>query len=228
MYHLPKGFSIYGNYIQDLQQGPTAPVGATNANQVFSPYVAKQKEVGAKYEHGSLEATLALYQIGEPNGVLNPVTNTYGITGQQRNRGLEFTLAGNIVHSIRVNGGLSFLDARQRGTGDSTTDGQRAQGIPGTQSTVNVEWTVPRLKSLFLDARVTASSKQSVDTANTQNIPSWARLDIGGRYDFETKVPISLRVNIDNVTGNNYYESSLLGLGYAAPRTVRASVGLRF
>lgn len=228
MYHLPKGFSIYGNYIQDLQEGPTAPVGAINANQVFSPYVAKQKEVGAKYEHGSLESTLSIYQIGEPNGVLNPVTNTYGITGQQRNRGLEFTLAGNIVPSIRVNGGLSFLDARQTGTGDSTTDGQRAQGIPGTQSTVNVEWTVPRLKSLFLDARVTASSRQSVDTANTQSIPAWARLDIGGRYEFEAKLPISLRVNIDNVTGNNYYESSLLGLGYAAPRTVRASAGIRF
>ncbi len=228
MYHLPKGFSIYGNYIQDLQQGPTAPVGATNANQVFSPYVAKQKEVGAKYEHGSLEATLAIYQIGEPNGVLDPVTNTYGITGQQRNRGLEFTIAGNVVHSLRVNGGLTFLDARQMGTGDSTTDGQRAQGIPGTQSTVNAEWSVPHLKSLFLDARVTASSRQSVDTANTQSIPAWARLDIGGRYDFETKVPISLRVNIDNVTGNNYYESSFLGLGYAAPRAVRASAGVRF
>ncbi|MDE1178208.1 MAG: TonB-dependent receptor [Edaphobacter sp.] len=228
MYHLPKGLSVYGNYIQDLQQGPTAPIGATNVNQVFAPYVATQKEVGAKYEHRSLEATLAIYEIGKPNGVLNPVTNVYGITGKQRNRGLEFTLAGNIVRSIRVNGGLSLLDARQRGTGDSTTDGQRAQGIPGTQSTVNAEWTVPRLKSLFLDARVTASSRQSVDTANTQSIPAWARLDIGGRYDFETKVPISLRVNLDNVTGNNYYESSLLGLGYAAPRTVRASAGVRF
>jgi iron complex outermembrane receptor protein len=228
MYHLPKGFSIYGNYIQDLQQGPTAPVGATNVNQIFSPYVAKQKEVGAKFEHRSLEATLAIYQIGEPNGVLNPTTNVYAISGQERNRGIEATIAGNIVRSIRVNAGVSFLDARQRGTEDSTTDGRRAQGIPGTQSTVNAEWTVPHLKSLFLDARVTASSKQSVDTANTQSIPAWARLDVGGRYEFETKLPISLRVNIDNVTGNNYYESSLLGLGYAAPRTVRASAGIRF
>jgi iron complex outermembrane receptor protein len=225
---LPKGFSIYGNYIQDLQQGPTAPVGATNVNQIFSPYVAKQKEVGAKFEHRSLEATLAIYQIGEPNGVLNPTTNVYAISGQERNRGIEATIAGNIVRSIRVNAGVSFLDARQRGTEDSTTDGRRAQGIPGTQSTVNAEWTVPHLKSLFLDARVTASSKQSVDTANTQSIPAWARLDVGGRYEFETKLPISLRVNIDNVTGNNYYESSLLGLGYAAPRTVRASAGIRF
>lgn len=228
MYHLPKGFSIYGNYIQDLQQGPTAPVGAANVNQVFSPYVAKQKEIGAKYERGALEATLALYQISEPNGVLDPTTNIFGVTGEQRNRGLELTVAGNIVHSLRVNSGLTFLDARQIGTGDSTTNGRRAQGIPGTESTVNAEWTVPRLKSLFLDARVTASTRQSVDTANTQSIPAWARLDIGGRYEIKMELPISLRVNIDNVTGNDYYESSFLGLGYAAPRVVRASAGVRF
>ena len=228
MYHLRKGFSIYGNYIQDLQQGPTAPVGATNASQVFSPYVAKQKEVGAKYEHGSMQATLAIFQIGQPNGVLDPTTNTFGVTGEARSRGIEFTAAGNIAPGIRVNSGISFLDARQIGTGDPTTEGRRAQGIPGTQSTVNVEWTVPRLRSLNLDARVVASGGQAVDTANTQSIPAWARLDIGGRYDFETRVPISLRVNIDNVTGNNYFESSLLGLGYGSPRTVRISGGIRF
>lgn len=228
MYHLAKGFSFYGNYVQDLQPGPTAPDTAVNVTQVFAPYVAKQKEVGAKYEHGTLEATLAVFQIGMPNGVLNPTTNVFAVTGQQRNRGMEFTLAGNVLHSLRVNGGLSFLDARQRGTGDSTTDGQRAQGIPGTQATVNFEWTAPKVKSLFLDARVVASGKQAVDTANTQSIPAWARLDIGGRYEFKAKLPISLRVNIDNVTGNNYYESSLLGLGYGSPRTVRVSGGLRF
>lgn len=228
MYHLPKGFSVYGNFVQDLQQGPTAPVGSTNVNQVFSPYKARQEEAGAKYERGTLESTLAIYQISKPNGVLNPVTLHYGVTGQQRNRGLELTVAGKATPSLRLNAGLNLIDARQRGTGDSTTEGQRAQGIPGTQGTVNAEWNVPRLKSLFVDARVTASARQSVDTANTQSIPAWALLDIGGRYEFETKVPIALRVNIDNVTGNNYYESSYLGLGYAAPRTMRASAGFRF
>ncbi len=67
---------------------------------------------------------------------------------------------------------------------------------------------MPRLKSLFLDARVTGSSRQSVDTVNTQSIPAWARLDIDGRYELKTRAPVSLQVNIDNVTVNNYYKSS--------------------
>ncbi len=229
MYHLPKGFSVYGNYIQDLQQGPTAPTGATNENQIFAPYVASQKEAGAKYEHDSLVATLAIYQINEPDGVLNPTTNTYAVTGEQRNRGLEFTLAGNIAPGLRVNSGVSFLDARQINTGDATTNGMRAEGVPATESTVNFEWTVPHIKSLNLDARMTASSGQWVDTAETQSIPAWARLDIGGRYDFKQwKLDETVRVNIDNVTGANYYESGLLGLAFTGPRTVRISAGLRF
>ncbi|MDE1160795.1 MAG: TonB-dependent receptor [Acidobacteriaceae bacterium] len=237
MYHLPKGFSVYGNFMQDLQQGPTAPDGSANQSQVFAPYVAKQEEVGAKYEHGSLLATAALFQITEPNGVLNPTTNLYAVNGDQRNRGLELEVSGNIVPSIRVNGGISFIDARQRNTGvtfenDSNdtggTDGKRAQGIPGTQSNLNVEWTVPKLRSLNLDARVVASNGQWGDTAEQLRIPAWARLDIGGRYQIKTKYPIDLRVNIDNVTGNNYYESGLLGLSLGAPRALRISSGIHF
>lgn len=228
MYHLPKGFSVYGNYVQDLQQGPSSPQGATNQNEVFAPYVAKQGELGAKFDHGAFESTFAIYQIGKPDGVLNPTTNTFGITGQQRNRGIEFTLAGNILPGLRANGGVSFLDARQIGTGLLSTEGKRAQGVPGTESTVNFEWTVPRIKSLNLDARMSASSGQWVDTAETQSIPAWARLDIGGRYSFETRFPVTVRVNIDNVTGANYFESGLLGLAYTGPRTLRLSTGLRF
>jgi iron complex outermembrane recepter protein len=228
MYHLPRGFSIYANYMQDLEQGPTAPTGAINQNQVFAPYVAKQEEAGAKFEHGPMQATLAVFQIAEPNGVLNPVTNLFGITGSQRNRGLEFSVTGNVLPSLRLISGVSFIDARQLGTGDPTTDGMRAEGVPATQSTVGAEWTVPKVRSLDLSARMTASSSQYVDTAETQSIPAWARLDIGGRYTFKTELPITIRVNIDNVTGQNYFESSYLGLAYTGPRTVRISSGIRF
>jgi iron complex outermembrane receptor protein len=226
--HLPKGFSLYSNYMQDLQQGPTAPEGAVNVNQVFAPYVAHQEEVGARYEHHGIDASLAIFRIAQPNGVLNPTTLVYAVTGEQRNRGMEFTVNGNILPSLRLISGISFIDARQVNTGDDTTEGRRAEGIPGTESTVGAEWTVPKLKTLFLDARVTASSGQWADTIEDQNIPAWARLDIGGRYTFKTKIPSTVRVNIDNVTGANFWESAYNGLAYTGPRTVRISGGLRF
>jgi iron complex outermembrane receptor protein len=228
LYHLPKGFSIYGNFMQDLQPGPTAPIGSVNVSQIFAPYVTHQQELGGKFEHGLFGATLALFQITEPDGVLNPVTLVYGVTGNQRNRGLEFSAFGNPVRSLRLISGISFLDARQLGTENPDTEGRRAQGIPGTQVNVGAEWMPSFVHSLALNARVTASNGQFADTANTQRIPAWARLDIGGHYTFETKLPTTLRVNLDNVTGNNYWESGLLGLAYTAPRTLRISGGIRF
>jgi iron complex outermembrane recepter protein len=33
--------SLYGNYIEGLQQGPTAPLTAVNAGEVFAPFVSK-------------------------------------------------------------------------------------------------------------------------------------------------------------------------------------------
>jgi len=228
LYHLPAGFSAYGNFMQDLQPGPTAPVGSVNVSEIFAPYVAHQQEVGGKFEHGRFGATLAIFQITEPDGVLNPVTLVYGVTGSQRNRGLEFSAFGNPVPSLRLISGISFLDARQLGTENVATEGRRAQGIPGTQANVGAEWTPGFLRSLALNARVTASNGQFADTGETQRIPAWARLDIGGHYTFESRFPTTIRVNLDNVTGNNYWESGLLGLAYTAPRTLRISGGLRF
>ena len=34
--------SLYGNYIEGLQQGQTAPATAANADETFPPYVTKQ------------------------------------------------------------------------------------------------------------------------------------------------------------------------------------------
>ncbi|MCC3262713.1 TonB-dependent receptor, partial [Paenibacillus polymyxa] len=55
--------SIYGNYIEGLIQGDTAPMGTTNAGQMFAPIRVKQREVGAKYDFGRFSATVSLFQI---------------------------------------------------------------------------------------------------------------------------------------------------------------------
>ena len=175
--------------MQDLQHAPSPPSEAINATQVFAPVVGRQVEVGAKYEAGRAGATLAVYRILEPNGVLNPTSFVFTISGEERSRGVELSVFGNVLPSLRLISGITFADARQLGTGDATTEGKRVQGIPATQSTVGAEWNVPRLKSAVLSARVTASSTQAADTAQTQSLPAWARLDLGGRYTIPMRLP---------------------------------------
>jgi iron complex outermembrane recepter protein len=228
LYHITSRLSIYANYIQDLEQGPTAPVEAMNAGQVFPPAVSEQEEAGVKYELKHPGATFALFRITEPNAVLNPSTSVFGLSGQQRNLGLEAEFFGNVTSAVRLTGGFTLLNARQQNTGDPTTDGKRAEGVPSVQLTENAEWNVSHVKSLVLTSRVTASSGQYACIAETQRIPAWARLDIGGRYTLPFRYEPTLRVNVENVTGHNYWESGLDGLNQGAPRSLRVSTGFRF
>ena len=71
-----------------------------------------------------------------------------------------------------------------------------------------------------------------VDTANTQDIPSWTRLDLGGRYETVVEgTPVTFRAAVENVFDESYWSGvagSYGGLGLGAPRTVTLSVTARF
>ena len=50
--------SLYGSYIEALNQGPTAPNTAVNAGQVFALMRSRQFEAGAKLDFRTWSATL--------------------------------------------------------------------------------------------------------------------------------------------------------------------------
>ena len=55
--------SLYGNYIEALEQGPTAPRGTVNEGEIFPPSVTNQIEVGVKLDLDGLGLTAGLFQI---------------------------------------------------------------------------------------------------------------------------------------------------------------------
>ncbi|BCA56597.1 hypothetical protein W02_37370 [Nitrospira sp. KM1] len=86
--------SVCGNYIEALQQGSTAPLTAANADEVFAPFVSKGYEAGVKADLGRIASTLAAFQITRPSAFVDPSTNVFGVDGDQRHRGLEFSVFG--------------------------------------------------------------------------------------------------------------------------------------
>lgn len=217
------GLSLYANYIEQLNQGPTAPSFATNANAIFAPYVATQKEVGAKYDFGRVAATLSLFEIEQPQGVVNPLTNTFGVTGQQRNRGVELKTFGEVYAGVRVLGGVTILDGKQLDTQDSATDRKHAVGVPLANLAFGTEWDLPYVPRLTVGGRVNFVTRTFIDAANTQAVPGYAKLDISARYTIDRGSfgkSIVIRGGIDNVTGADYWQSSTFGsLTQSTPRT---------
>jgi iron complex outermembrane receptor protein len=222
--------SFYANYIEALEQGPTAGAGLANAGEVFAPFVSRQFEVGAKLDLGNFGAMLSAFQITRPSSFVDPTTNSLVVDGQQRNRGIEFTMFGEPLPGLKPIGGFTVLDAIQTNTLDGATNGKYAPGVPTFQANIGLDWSTPFLKGFALLGRVIYTAQSYVDPANTQAVPPWTRIDLGARYTFERPdgQPVSLRFNAINVGNNNYWMASNGYLSQGQPRTFLLSLTADF
>ncbi len=241
VYQLNDQVSVYANYIEGLTKGEKVSdttvsngitVPLTNGGQSLEPYVAKQTEVGVKYDGGGIGGSLAVFQTKKPVGFIEGLT--FKTNGEQRNRGIELSLFGTPAEGVRLLGGLTLLDAELTNTQNGTDDGNRPIGVPKTQANVGGEWDVPGLNGVTLTSRVVYTSSQYINNANSFEIPSWTRLDLGARYGFKVEErDVTLRARLDNVTGRNYWASTggFPGSNYlvlGAPRTLSVSASVDF
>lgn len=174
--------SLYANYIEGLERGPIAPATAANAGEIFAPYTSKQYEVGAKKDFGQFTTTLALYQIARPSAFTDPTTNVFGVDGEQRHRGVDFNVFGEVTKGVRLLGGVAYIDSELTKTQGGVNDGNKGIGAPKWRAVLGTEWDVPSLQGLTLTGRVIRNGSTYLNAANTQRIPHWTRLDIGARY----------------------------------------------
>ncbi len=222
--------SLYGSYIEGLSPGPTAPTTALNAGEVFPPIKSKQGEGGVKVDFGHLGGSISFFQITLPSGVSDPTTQRYAVNGQQRNRGIELNTFGEIRSGLRILGGASFMDAEMTQSAGGTLNGKHPVGVPSVQTNLGAEWDTPFAKGLTLTTRYVHTSGGFVDAANTQATTAWNTGDIGARYTFEgPKKPITIRADINNLFGVNYWSASQFGqLELAEPRVFRFSASYNF
>ena len=223
--------SIYGNFIQGLQEGQTAPIGTVNAGEVFPPFMSQQYEVGVKVDWGKLTTTFAAYQITQPSSFIDPATNIFTVDGQQRNRGLEFNVFGEVTEGVRLLGGATFIDARLTQTSGGINQGNLAIGVPQFQFVAGGEWDLPFAKGLTATGRVVYNGPAYVDQMNVQQIPDWALVNVGLRYSFEgiNKKPIVIRANVNNLFDANYwYSTTFAQLSPSNPRTFLLSTTFSF
>ena len=233
-----KQVSVYGNYVEALSPGESAPatVGGrpvVNVGEILAPYVSKQKEVGVKYDGGSLGASAAYFTIDKPRTLVNGA-GYFVADGKDNHQGLEFNVFGEPVRGFRVLGGVTFLDAKQKETGDSLTDGKYVIGVPKSQGTLGLEWDVAGVRGLTLEGRMIASDGSYSDSANTLRVAGWTRFDLGARYvmDVGGKL-LTIRGNVENVADRDYWASvgGYPGAGYLVlgnPRTYSLTASMEF
>lgn len=220
--------SVYGNYTAGLTRGTIVGQTFSNRGEVLAPYKSKQYEAGVKVDFGRVTTTAALYQITRPSIVgTAPGAQSYG--GEQRNRGLELSVFGEITRGLRAMGSVAVVDAKLVTTNNGLNQGKKPAGVPDNTFSAGLDWDTPWVQGLSLNGRVIHTSGAYLTDANTLRFDAWQRYDIGARYT--TRVagkPVVLRGAIENVFDKNYWLTAGTYVGVGSPRTFILSASVDF
>ncbi|MCG8295565.1 MULTISPECIES: TonB-dependent receptor [Pseudomonas] len=221
--------SLYANRIEGLAQGPTAPTNVVNAGEMFPPGRTKQLEAGIKLDKQTYGANLAVFRIEKPSDGYT-LGNRFIRDGEQVNKGIELSVFGEPIDGLRLMAGGTRMTSEQKKTLNGTNDGNHAIGVPTFQLNASVDWDVPGVPGLALNARMLRTGGQFVDAANNLSLPTWNRFDAGARYKLKVaEKDLTLRVNVENLTDKNYWASANGGyMTQGDPRLVKFSGTIDF
>ncbi|MFT0520980.1 TonB-dependent receptor [Pseudomonas faucium] len=222
--------ALYYNYVEGLSKGDIAPGTAANAGETFAPYESKQHEVGVKYELGTFMTTLALFQIEKPSGEIG-AGNVFSVQAEQRNRGIEWSVFGEVAPGTRLMGGVTLLDGELTKSATAANRGNKPVGVPDVQANLWAEWDTPWLEGFTLTGGAIYTDRQYVNQANTQQLDAWTRFDAGARY--ATKIdgrPTTFRATVQNVFDREYWSgvASYGAFSPGYPRTLQLSATVDF
>ena len=222
--------SIYASYTTSFLP-PLS--GASFDGEAFEPEEGEQLEVGIKRDwfDGRLSTTLAAYQLTRSNVSTADLQNPgFSIqVGEQRSRGAELDVAGELAPGWRITGSLAYLDAEV--TKDNTLPvGNRLINAPEWSGSL---WTTYAfqdnpLRGLEVGGGVFVIGDRKADFANDVDVDGHARVDLFARY--EVNESINLALNIENLFDKKYVEGvddpNFVDVG--APRSVFGTVQIKF
>lgn len=239
MYKPKENMTTYITYTDSLQQGATAPTGATNEGETMEPYRSEQWEGCLKVALSKINLTAAVFRIERPFAYTDPVDNVFKVKGNQVNRGLELMATGEVIDRVMVYAGATFLDPKLKDTGNVATSDTQVVGVPKEQANLLVEYRMPFVTGLTPYVNLHYASKRPANDLNTSWASAYTTVDLGARYvttlfGLET----TWRLTANNLTDEEYWSSikpgSIDGTGASssaflgAPREILASVSFNF
>ncbi|WP_445115490.1 TonB-dependent receptor [Acinetobacter sp. WZC-1] len=203
-YRITPEISVYGNYIESLAKGLNGTVN--NVNTSLKPFVAKQKEIGAKYENDLIGASISLYDINKQRGIMENGNLSDG--GEYVHRGMELNTYGKLTEDIKILGGLTWMHARQKDTGDAAYDGKYEVGVPKFQANLGADWQLPIPQNISLNAQITYTGSTYASLDNNLKVNDWTTLDLGAIYKTKIgQIPTTFNFMVNNVFDKDYWGS---------------------
>lgn len=219
--------SLYASFAQSF--APT--IGISASGEAFKPERGTQYEIGVKADLTSkLSTTLAFYDLTRTNvTTTDPNDPNFSVqTGEQRSRGIELDISGEILPEWNIIAGYAYNDAKV--TKDNTIPvGNRLFSAP--EHSFNL-WTTYRiqkgdLQGLGIGLGFYYVGDRAADLANTFEVPSYFRTDAAIFYEREQ---FRAALNFRNLFNVDHYQAVGSGtfVGLGDPFTVQATISWKF
>lgn len=224
--------SLYGNYVESFgsNNGRNGTTGGT-----FQPQSAEQYEIGFKTEFFDkrLSSTVAYYHLKKTNiltadlSTPDPLDNV--AIGEARSQGIEVDIKGQVTDDFSLVTTYAYTDARV--TNDNNgTEGKRLLNVPEHQASL---WGTYQFTEHFkAGLGGVVVGKREGDTANTFQLPGYARLDAMAAYVQPIgKTRLTAQVNVYNLLDKEYYTGSTSWIPTAnvgAPLSAMGSLKLEY
>jgi iron complex outermembrane receptor protein len=204
-----KDLSLYASYVESFDPF----VFQINSNgDPYKPEFGEQIEVGVKRDwlQGRLSTTLSMFQLTRQNVLTaDPNDSNSSIqTGEQRSRGIELDVSGEILAGWKIFGSFTYMDSEI--TKDNTFQvGNNLQNVPVLSGSLWSDYTIQNgfLRGLKLGGGVFVVGRREGDLNNSFEAPGYARVDARVSYKIHENLNASL--NINNLFDKYYIEAPI-------------------
>lgn len=232
IFDLSSQISAYASYTSIFQPNSERD----SRNSIIAPRRGGNIEIGLKGEHfgGRLNTSIALFRIVEDNlpvlddsGVLLPDgSQPYRAVEGARSKGVEVTVAGEVVAGWNVSAGYTYSEKRDQDGALLNTQYPRhlfransSYALPGPLSAITVGGSVRYQSGIYYDELYGLGRVRQ---------GGFVLIDLNASYRISEQWSVS--VNVDNVTDKSYYSGlgAYNGFTYGDPRNAWARLRYRF
>ncbi|MEH1845741.1 MAG: TonB-dependent siderophore receptor [Nostoc sp.] len=223
VYQPTKEISLFANYSRSF-----LPMSGSSKNgDAFVPERGTGYEVGIKgdFLNGRLSSTLALYTVTKTNvSTEDPSDRNFQIqVGEQRARGIELDIAGEILSGWKVIASYAYTDAEV--TQDNTYPvGNALRGIPRHSGSLWTTYTFQKgiLEGFGFGGGIFAATEAYGEIDNLYTVPGYVRTDA---VIFYKKDRLRASVNFKNLFDVKSFDGSTGGVvDPADPFTVQGTI----
>ncbi|MEO5955215.1 MAG: TonB-dependent receptor [Nitrospiraceae bacterium] len=239
--------SLYTSWTKGFQ--PNSPSSFNPNGSLFKPERSTQYEVGMKafMFDNRLAATLAWFHLTRENLLTpspDPAQAIQGFsvqTGEQRSQGVELDVTAQLAAGWSVIAGYAYTDAEVTKDNDPTLISKRLANVPYNKFTLWSTYHVQEgvLRGFGVGGGVFAYSSRNASIFGDQNeMPGYLRADGALYYNHDLQQgnwlgakSVNMALNMRNILDQRYIATSYNGSSqffFGEPRTVLATVGLRF